>query len=346
MRIPQDIKWKATGSTLGAGGQATVVEVFDESDVEGTRYALKGLSKDRPQQAYDRFYREIEAIKKLDHPFIIKIIDHSEADADFHYYVMELLKDATSLKRVLEAPLNPFVRNPLKSLPLFHKLLQVIDECQKNRIVHRDLSLANVLVIPDESIRVIDFGICQIIDGESLTLVDEGVGTPNYMSPECESGAEGQVSSKSDVYSAGKILWSLITGQRAFARELPVFSAKSMKSMFPDQPDTWHLRLFFERTVREEPNKRWYADELLQLSTKIQAVIQEGFPPIEQTTERCPICGLGSLKPLLNEHPGYPVPRGLEWLQCNYCGFWFQINKQLREAGLKERDLHIFIEKA
>ena len=59
----------------------------------------------------------------------------------------------------------------------------VVDECRKNQIVHRDLSLANVLFVPDESIRVIDFGICQIVNGESLTLVDEGVGTPNYNCP-------------------------------------------------------------------------------------------------------------------------------------------------------------------
>ena len=77
---------------------------------------------------------------------------------------------------------------------------------------------------------------------------------------------------------------------------------------------------------------------------KIQFVIQRGFPPIERTTEQCPTCGFGTLKPLVSEHPGYPVPNGLEWLQCNYYGFWFQINKYLREKSLKERDLHMFLE--
>lgn len=208
MKIPQNLKWKATGRTLGAGGQATVVEVVDESLPDGSRYALKGLSNDKPQQAYDRFYREIEAIKKVDHPFIVKIIDHSNVGDSFHYYVMELVEGAVSLRRLLESGTSPFTGDALKSLRLFHKVLEVIEVCWSNKIVHRDLSPANILVVPDDSIRVIDFGICQIVDGESLTLIDEGVGTVNYMSPECEAGAEGDVSWKSDIYSAGKILCS------------------------------------------------------------------------------------------------------------------------------------------
>jgi serine/threonine protein kinase len=204
---------------------------------------LKPLGKNKPKQAYQRFYREIHAIKAASHPYIIKIIDHSNEGDDFNFYVMELVPDADSLKKIIESVNNPFFRDPLKALALFEKLVEVIIECDAMNpgIVHRDLSPANVLVTPDEKICVIDFGICQIEGAEAITLLDEGPGTIDYMAPECGSGASGRISAKSDLYSAGKILWSAVTGRKAFAREESIWGPMSMRTVFPDHPDTWHL---------------------------------------------------------------------------------------------------------
>ena len=88
MKIPDTLKWKATGKTIGQGGQGVVQEVIDKENQDGTKYALKALSKGKPVEAYQRFYREIKAIKEINHPNIIKIIDHSNAGDDFNYYVM------------------------------------------------------------------------------------------------------------------------------------------------------------------------------------------------------------------------------------------------------------------
>ena len=188
MKIPDTLKWKATGRTLGQGGQGVVKEVIDKESQDGTKYALKTLSKGKPAEDYQRFYREIRAIKKLNHPHIIKIFDHSNEGDGFNFYVMEYLDDARPLAKVMQKEVNPFSRNALKSLKLFRQLAIVIKECESVNVLHRDLSPANILILPDENIKVIDFGICQIEGQDTITLVDENIGTPNYRAPECEFG--------------------------------------------------------------------------------------------------------------------------------------------------------------
>ena len=64
-----------------------------------------------------------------------------------------------------------------------------------------------------------------------MTLIDERVGTQYYMAPECEAGAGVEITSSADLYSVGKLLWSAVTGGFAFAREAPVFQAKSMNTI-------------------------------------------------------------------------------------------------------------------
>ncbi len=231
MKILSSLKWKSTGKTLGQGGQASVVEVTNETGEFSGTFALKGLAKGKPKQAYERFAREIEAIKQIRHSSIIQIIDHSNPTDEFQFYVMEFVEGAKSLKHILSGSKNPYYANPQKSLQLFIQLVEAIYNWSESNIVHRDLSLGNVLVLSDDSIKVIDFGICQIDGGDTITLIDEGVGTPNYMAPECESGALGEVSIASDLYSAGKILWSIVTSMNAFPVNLQ-YSDKNQSQIF------------------------------------------------------------------------------------------------------------------
>src|SRR5262249_44469774 len=162
------------------------------------------------------------------------------------------------------------------------------------------------LVLPDDSIRLIDFGVCKIQDdGELLTLVDEDVGVRNYTAPECEAGNDTQIGIQSDLYSAGKVLWSVITSQRVFAREEPAFTAKAMSHVFPAIPDTWHLTSIFEQTVRSNPSDRCRtAADLLQRINEVRYLIEHGYPPLEQLAERCPACGR---KTLTDYHQGHRV---------------------------------------
>ena len=200
-----------------------LLEVIDKTKELNGIFALKGLSKGKPKQAYERFVQEIEAIKRLQHPSIVQIVDHSSPDDEFQFYVMEHVEGAKSLKHIVGKVANPYYADAQKSLQLFIQLAEAIHAWSEVGIVHRDLSLGNVLVLPSGAIKVIDFGICQIDSQDTITLTDEGVGTPNYMAPECESGALGEISAASDLYSAGKILWSILNLQLLLIKSQNIF---------------------------------------------------------------------------------------------------------------------------
>jgi serine/threonine protein kinase len=295
-----------------------------------------------PEQAYARFYREIEALKTLDHPCILKIVDHSEVGAKFHFYVMHLIPGARPLADVIFSPPNPFSKNPVKCLDLLDRILDVLMACGSNtpQILHRDLKPANILLLPDDSVRIIDFGICQIEGATTITLVDEGVGAQNYMAPECESGAEGQAGPYSDLYSVGKILWSSITGMRAFARESSVFNGKSMPELFPDDPATWHLFHVFKNTIRRNPADRMQTAATCRfLVRRLRELVVAGYPPLELIKQSCPICGVGTFDSFQGSHIvfGNPNPEGIYAFQCSYCHTCFAIDTKKRNQELKER---------
>ncbi|HEY3277833.1 MAG TPA: serine/threonine-protein kinase [Syntrophorhabdaceae bacterium] len=343
MKIPKSFRWQPTGKTLGAGGQAQVQEVEDSLGEYSGTYALKALGKEKPPQAYERFYREITAIKVLKHPYVVRVVDSSSPSDEFQYYVMEFVDGARPLQSILGSSSNPFFSNPVAAIDLFEKLAQAILACERSdpKIVHRDLSPSNVLLVPDGSIRVIDFGICQIEGDSTVTLADEGVGTINYMAPECESGAAGNIGTHSDLYSAGKILWSAVTSQRAFAREKPAFTTKSMAKIFPENPDTFHLYHIFARTIRHDPSTRWHsAQDAISECSAVRRLILHGYPPLEQIFDYCPICGIGTLKDFSGSHMvfGNPNPSGIYAKQCDYCGMCMAINGNRFRENMKERE--------
>ncbi|MBN8626038.1 MAG: serine/threonine protein kinase [Planctomycetes bacterium] len=290
------------------------------------KFALKALAAGKPAKAYERFARELDSLKKLNHPSIVKVVDHAEPTSPFKFYVMELIDGAQPLKKTLLSDSNQFKNNPRLAVGLFIDLVEAIAHCWENKIVHRDLSLGNVLILRSGGIKLIDFGICQTEGEETITLIDEGVGTQNYMAPECESGAAGDVTWKSDLYSAGKILWSAVTGQMAFSRESAAYNAKSMQKLLPDSPSAWHLHHLFEKSIRHDPEKRFKEpSEALAAARQVLFLITAGYPPIELLNETCPTCGWGKLGSFDGSHMvfGNPPPRGVRAVKCNYCGFCF-----------------------
>lgn len=342
MKFPKDLRWELTGKTLGEGGQAQVFLVKDKNAEFDGVWALKALKRGEPGQAYERFSREVSAIKKLRHPTIISIIDSSAPGDDFPFYVMEYVEGARPLKSIIKAERNPYYGIPLRSLWLFEQVCSALVACEKSspKIIHRDLSPSNVLIKQDLTIKVIDFGLCQLQGNETITLIDEGVGTVNYMAPECESGSEDVIGIGADLYSAGKILWSAITGLNAFSRESPVFNAKSMPEMFPENPMTWHLHHIFEKTIRHDWRNRWgSAVEAEAVVGRVRSLIESGYPPLEEIGPRCPICGVGELSGFEQSHAvfGNPNPRGIESRQCTYCGICFPFNSLKRRETLDRR---------
>jgi serine/threonine protein kinase len=338
MKLPESLRWKAIGRELGRGGQAPVIAVADKTKVlEGT-YALKGLAKGRSRKAYERFTREIEATKKLDHPRIIKIFDHSDPEDEFQFYVMEFIEGAKSLKQLLNTPHNPFHNDPVRSVKLYKQIVDAIGHCQARQIVHRDLSPANVLILPNEDIKIIDFGICFVEGGEVITLVDEGVGSRNYTAPECESGGAGNVTTGADLYSAGKILWSAITNMSAFSRETPVFKDKSMSQQIAD-PRAWHLHHIFAGSIRHNLGDRiGDASQALNIAVRVERLISSGYEPLERISDNrfCPRCGWGQPEKFREDYMTFhnPIPPGFQASRCSYCGYCYIVDTRVIRDGI------------
>jgi len=339
IKIPQSCRWKNTGKTLGQGGQAAVFVVQDtESQFDG-ELALKALAKDRPRVAYQRFHREIEAIRSLNHRGIVRIMDAAGPDEAFQFYVMEYHPGAKSLKQLIQSDTNPFAGDPLKSVSLFIAIAEALAHCQQHEVLHRDLSPANVLILPDNAPMLIDFGLCQIADHQTVTLADEGVGTPNYMAPECEAGSEGRISSLSDIYSLGKVLWSAITNRMAFAREKPAFGNKSMSEMFPVNPMTWHLHHIFEGTIRRKPENRFTPRDAIDCASQAEVLIRGGYPPFEKTQFRCAQCGWSTLEEMKEAGVFHnPLPSGMTGVRCRHCGWCFVVDRNVRRAEQERRE--------
>ncbi|HQO64406.1 MAG TPA: serine/threonine-protein kinase [Syntrophorhabdus sp.] len=342
MRIPKELRWELTGKTLGEGGQGQVFLVRDNREEFDGVWALKALKRGESGQAYERFSREVSAIKKLQHPNIIRIIDNSSPDDIFQYYVMEYIDGARPLEKVIKADHNPYYANPVRSLWLFEQICSALVACEScsPKIIHRDLSPSNILVKQDLTIKVIDFGLCQLQGHETITLIDEGVGTLNYMAPECESGSEDVIGVGADLYSTAKIMWSAIKGLKAFSRENPVFNAKSMPEMFPGDPQTWHLHHIFEKTIRRDWRNRWgSASQAKSVARRVRFIIESGYPPLEEIGPRCPICGVGELSEFSGSHSvfGNPNPPGIMAFQCTYCGICFAKNSLKRNEILNTR---------
>jgi serine/threonine protein kinase len=338
MKIPENIQWQSTGKSLGSGGQANVYLVTRREQPDGIKYALKVLKNVSSIQAKGRFLREISAVKMLNSPLIARIFDHSQPEDDFQYYAMEYYEGARTLANIIFSGFNPYYGNVIKCLDIFEKLILAIRICEQAnpRIIHRDINPKNILVLPDESLRLIDFGICQIDDGQILTLTDEDVGTRNYTAPECEAGSEAQIGVHSDIYSAAKVLWSTMTSQRCFAREKPVFSNKCMKAIFPDLPLSWHLDNIYYHSIRSNIENRFgYTESMLNLIKETRYLVERQFPTLTEVSQRCPSCGYPSVGQYDQGHSvfGNPNPQDVYSLICNHCGLIF-----LRNVGVLRQE--------
>jgi len=352
--IPKLVPWQRIGKTLGGGGQSTVdiVEPKPDSDFPSAKYAMKELKNVSSNQAQARFLQEIDALKQIKDPRIVKIIDHHKDNASFLYYVMLYDEDFTPLKKIIFSANSPFHANPKACIDLVAECAEALHKVHKheNRIVHRDLNPANILYnSKTKKPLIIDFGCCQMEGDQKITLVDEGVGTPNYMAPECESGAPGEVTFKSDIYSLGKLMWSMVTRHSTFARETPAFTTKNLTKLFPNNPDCWHLTRIFQKTIRENPKHRYENAEKLAEDCRLVIYLIDHHPPLERVMSFCPACGEGEL---VSKDPNKgPVqmfqvfhgrlPPGCEGFHCPICGYisvWDTrvLNKREQELSTME----------
>ncbi|MBL4686919.1 MAG: serine/threonine protein kinase [Nannocystaceae bacterium] len=209
-----------TGTTLdkyeileevGHGGMAVVYRGRDRVlDREVAVKVLHPHLADRKESRL-RLQREAIAVAKLRHENILEIFDYSGVDAEESYIVTEFIHGPT-LREWIERDLQP---RPVVAAMIIHRLCQALCHAHNSAIVHRDIKPENVMIrMEDGNIKLMDFGIAQIIDNNKLTLTGQLIGSPAYMAPELISGRP--LDARTDLFSLGILLYQLATNQLPF----------------------------------------------------------------------------------------------------------------------------------
>ncbi len=212
---------------LGRGGMGTVFEGVNRETDEPAAVKLLAAPMARDENFRERFATEIETLKKLNHPNIVRLFGFGEQDGHL-FYAMELVDGCS-----LEEELGRGRRFDWREVTRIG-----IDTCRALRhahdrgVIHRDIKPGNLLLTAAGQVKLSDFGIARLFGNTRLTAAGSVLGTAEYMAPE---QAEGQPASpRSDLYSLGAVLYVLLSGR-------PVFWAKSLPDLLHkqryDKPD-------------------------------------------------------------------------------------------------------------
>jgi len=224
---------------LGRGGMGTVYLAVRSDDGFQKRVALKVLKRGMDTDAIvQRFRHERQILASLEHPFISALLDGGTTPDGLPYFAMEFV-DGKPIDEYCEShQLDTTAR-----LHLFRKICAAVQHAHQNLIIHRDIKPANVLVTPDGTPKLLDFGIAKLLNpgvGPTLALTLDGspVMTPEYASP--EQVRSGAVTTATDVYSLGVLLYELLTGRRPYqlTSRTPAEIARVICDSVPERPST------------------------------------------------------------------------------------------------------------
>ena len=201
---------------LGKGAMGVVYEGIDPK--LNRRVAIKTILKSHldPDTAKDysmRFSREAQAVARLNHPHIVQVYDFAE-EGDIAYLVMEFIR-GKELKNFFDANERFDLKEAVR---IMCELLDALDFAHNAGIIHRDIKPANVMLDAQARTKLTDFGVARVTDSDRTqaerTQAGTMVGTPAYMSPEQITG--GTIDKRTDVFSAGIILYQFLTGEKPF----------------------------------------------------------------------------------------------------------------------------------
>ncbi len=255
---------------LGRGGMGAVYRV--EHLMLKKELALKFLHPElgRLDEVARRFEREAEAAARLDHPNIVSVTDFGRTADGMLFLVMELLQ-GQSLTEVIRPD---GAGRPLpveRALHIVRQILRALEHAHASGIVHRDLKPDNVMLIArdgdDDVVKLLDFGIAKMTapadgePGQALTQAGVVFGTPEYLSPEQAMGEEAD--QRADLYSAGIVLYEMLTGKRPFEAQSKVAivsmhltqKAMPVTEHVPDVPK-W-LERVVERAMAKKRDERY-----------------------------------------------------------------------------------------
>ena len=221
-------------SVLGKGAMGVVYEGFDPT--LGRRVAVKTILKsvaldEETQRDYAvRFVREAQAVGRLNHPHIVQVHDFG-VENDVSYLVMEFIQ-GRELRSYFDAK-EKF--STAEAVRVMGELLDALDFAHEAGVIHRDIKPANVMLDAQRRVKLADFGVARVQDSDR-SAAGTMVGTPAFMSPEQIQG--GKIDRRTDIFSAGVVLYQLLTGEQPFKGEGAWTVAKQIMQDDPPRPSS------------------------------------------------------------------------------------------------------------
>jgi len=284
------------GELLGRGGMAEVRRAVDQR--LGRSVAVKQLRADLATDPtfQARFRREAQSAAGLNHPTIVAVYDTGEeldplTGVAIPYIVMELVEGPT-LRDILKDGRKIL---PERALELTQGVLDALSYSHKAGIVHRDIKPANVMLTASGSVKVMDFGIARAVADTSATMTQTAavIGTAQYLSPEQARGET--VDARSDLYSAGCLLYELLVGRPPFVGDSPVSVAYQHVREAPTPPSQLDPELGPEidavvlKALAKDPAERYQSAR--DMKADITRLLAGQQTAAQQATALVPVAG-------------------------------------------------------
>ena len=259
---------------IGGGGMADVYKAQDK--LLDRSVAVKILHQQYANDAefVEKFRREATAAAKLAHPNIVNIYDVGE-DGGSQYIVMEYVSGPT-LKEVIQ---QKGCLEPIEAVRIAKEIASALESAHRNNLVHCDIKPHNILVMPDGHIKVTDFGIARAVSASTMTYSGSVMGSVHYFSPEQAKGTV--ITTKSDVYSLGVVLYEMLTGQLPFNGETSVSIALKhlqeepvpIRQLNPSIPPV--LEAIVQKAMSKDPADRPNSTELYADLNQAKAMLAD-----------------------------------------------------------------------
>jgi serine/threonine-protein kinase len=256
---------------IGSGGMGTVYLAHHAETNEEVAVKVLPPALAREEGFVARFEREIESLRKLVNPHIVKL-RASGAEENTPYYAMEYVEGETltdRLRREKKLPWRDVVQYSLQ-------ICSALKSAHDAGIIHRDLKPSNLLLDKDNNIKLTDFGVAQVFASGRLTMTGGIIGTAEYMSPEQAHGK--RATKKSDLYSLGAVMYTMLTGRPPFVGKTTLEVIHKHKYGTFDRPSLYvegvprRLEEIICQLLEKEPEKRF--PDALVLAKKLEEILR------------------------------------------------------------------------
>ena len=244
-------------SLVARSGMASIFRATDTRTGRAVAIKLPHPEMEADPIFFDRFHREEEIGKKLDHPGVVKVLNDEERSQ--RYMVLEWVEG-----RLLRQVLNEEKKlSPERAIKITLGLCRALDYIHSQGVVHRDLKPENIMVDAEDRIKLIDFGIAANAGSRRLTFakLTDAMGTPDYISPEQVKGKRGDA--RSDIYTLGIMFYEMLTVKVPFTGPNPFVTMNERLINHPIPPRevnpdiTPELQEIIYRALERDPKKRY-----------------------------------------------------------------------------------------